>query len=163
MTNPLQPSFSNDKYRFLSNFWNFETPMVYGGNTDRFETLYFKTSEAFYMAMKTKDYNIRKEISLCGTGSEAKRVGRSLELRPDWEDIKFDVMLYALRYKFSEANPTLRKKLLATGDSYLQEANWWGDVIGGVCMKTGEGENNLGRLLMQVRDEIREEISNGET
>jgi len=157
VTNPLQPSFSNEKYRFLSNFWNFEIPMPYGRNTDRFDTLYFKTSEAFYMAMKTRHYNIRRDISLCVTGAEAKRMGGSLELRHDWEDIKFDVMLYALRYKFSKANPTLRQKLLDTKDSYLQEANWWHDKVWGVCMKTGEGENHLGRLLMQVREEVRNE------
>lgn len=146
----LKASFSRDKYRFLSNFWFFETPMKYGG-------MYFKTSEHFYMAMKTVDKSLRLKIAECTTGADAKKLGRSLDLRPDWEDIKLDVMLFALRYKFSIHNPTLRQKLLGTGDSYLQEANLWGDKIWGVCMKTCEGENNLGKLLMQVREEIRNE------
>lgn len=144
----IKPSFSNDKYRFLSNFYYFEKPFQYQG-------LYFKTSEHFYMAMKTKDLSVRKQISECKSGAEAKKIGRSLILRDDWEDIKFDVMLYILRYKFSKHNPTLRSRLLSTKDSYLQEANWWGDKVWGVCMKTCEGDNNLGRLLMQVREEIK--------
>ncbi len=93
-------------------------------------------------------------LSLANSGAEAKKIGRSIKLRPDWEDIKFDVMLYALRYKSSMNNPILRSKLMQTGNSYLQEANLWNDKIWGVCMDTGEGENNLGRLLMQVREEI---------
>jgi hypothetical protein len=115
----------------------------------------FNTTEAFYMAMKTNDPHLRLEIANTKNGAEAKKIGRTLELREDWEHIKFNVMLYALRYKFSEYNPTLRQKLLATKDSYLQEANWWNDKIWGVCMKTGEGENHLGRLLMKVRSELR--------
>lgn len=150
MNNKFRASFSDDKYRFLSNFWNFEKPLSYQG-------MLFKTPEAFYMAMKSTDINVRKMISLATSGAEAKKIGRAIELRPDWEDIKFDVMLYALRYKFSVNNPILRGKLLQTGNSYLQEANLWNDKIWGVCMKTGEGENNLGRLLMQVREEIRNE------
>ena len=148
--NKFIASFSDEKYRFLSNFYYFDKPMLYQG-------MYFKTSEAFYMAMKSLDINVRKQISLAKSGADAKKLGRQVELRPDWEDIKFDVMLYALRYKFSHNNPNLRRLLIATGDSYLQEANLWGDKIWGVCMKTGEGENNLGRLLMQVREEIRNE------
>lgn len=146
----LKHCFSGD-YTFLSNFWLFEKPMEYQG-------MQFISSEHFYMAMKTKSVTLRKRISECATGAEAKKVGRSVELRPDWESIKFDVMLYALRYKFSSANPTLRQKLLATGDTYLQEGNFWNDKVWGVCMKSCEGENNLGRLLMQVREEIRNEI-----
>lgn len=111
MNNKFRASFSDDKYRFLSNFWNFEKPLSYQG-------MLFKTSEAFYMAMKSTDINIRKMIALANSGAEAKKIGRSIELRPDWEDIKFDVMLYALRYKFSVNNPILRSKLLQTGDSY---------------------------------------------
>lgn len=137
-------------YRFLSNFWFFETPMKYQGMT-------FVTNEHFYVAMKTKDINLRREVadhSLKGL----KKFGRSFTVRDDWESIKFDVMLYGLRYKFSKRNPFLRLQLLATEDEYIQEGNFWNDRIWGVCLKTGEGENNLGRLLMQVRDEIKEGV-----
>ncbi len=137
-----------EEYRFLSNFWFFEKPMLY-------DEMYFKTSEHFYMAMKTLDKSLRQQVADTQNGGSAKELGRKLELREDWEQIKFDVMLYALRYKFSKYNPTLRKQLLDTGAQYLQEGNWWNDKTWGVCLKTGEGENNLGKLLMQVRDEIR--------
>lgn len=103
-----------DEYRFLSNFWMFEKPMLYDG-------MYFKTSEHFYMAMKTLDKPLRQQIADTYKGVDAKKLGRQLELRPDWEDIKFDVMLYALRYKFSKHNPNLRQQLLDTGDQHLQE------------------------------------------
>ena len=134
------------EYRWLSNFWYFESPAVYQGLT-------YITNEHFYIAMKTKDLNIRREVShhpLKGV----KKLGNSFELREDWESIKLDIMLCGLRYKFSESNPLLRDKLISTGDVYIQEGNYWNDKFWGVCLKTGEGENYLGKLLMQVRKEI---------
>lgn len=151
-------SFSG-QWRFLSNFWNFERPLKHNCTIDGERvTLLFKTSEAFYMAMKTEDLKIRRLICTASSGAEAKKIGAALELRDDWEEIKEAVMTHALHYKFSKNNPTLRKQLLATKDSYLQEANWWNDKYWGVCMKTGEGKNRLGVLLMQVRDDILDEI-----
>lgn len=134
------------EYRWLSNFWYFEAPMVYQGLT-------FPTNEHFYIAMKTTDYDMRKRVSqhpLKGV----KKFGNTIPLREDWDDIKLKVMLHGLRYKFSEANPTLRKKLIETSNLYIQEGNRWGDKFWGVCLKTGKGENNLGKLLMQVREGI---------
>lgn len=134
------------EYRWLSNFWYFEAPAVYQGLT-------YITNEHFYIAMKTKDLNIRREVAhhpLKGV----KKFGNSFELREDWDNIKIDIMLCGLRYKFSESNPLLRDKLISTGDTYIQEGNYWNDKFWGVCLKTGEGENHLGKLLMQVREEI---------
>lgn len=134
------------EYRWLSNFWYFESPAVYQGLT-------FITNEHFYIAMKTNDVNIRKKVShhpLKGV----KKFGTTFPLREDWDDIKLDVMLHGLRYKFSEANPNLRQKLIDTGNTYIQEGNYWNDKYWGVCLKTGEGENNLGKLLMKIREEI---------
>jgi predicted NAD-dependent protein-ADP-ribosyltransferase YbiA (DUF1768 family) len=48
------------------------------------------------------------------------------------------------------AHLELRGLLLATGDAHLEEGNWWGDYFWGVCK--GKGENNLGKILMKVRD-----------
>ncbi len=135
-----------EEYRWLSNFWYLESPAIYQGLT-------FITNEHFYIAMKTKDLNIRKQVSnhpLKGV----KKFGTTFPLREDWDEIKLDVMLHGLRYKFSESNPTLRQKLIDTGDSLIQEGNYWNDKYWGVCLKTGEGENNLGKLIMQVREEI---------
>lgn len=72
-------------------------------------------------------------------------------LREDWELIKISVMHDLLRQKFG--HETLRKRLLATGDEKLEEGNTWKDYFWGVC--NGIGQNQLGVLLMRVREEIR--------
>ena len=63
-------------------------------------------------------------------------------------------MLEIVRSKFKQ-NKDLAKKLIETGDAYLEEGNWWGDKIWGVC--NGEGENRFGKILMQVREELKNE------
>lgn len=138
-----------EEYSFLSNFTYFDKPMTYDG-------LYFVSNEHFYQAMKfSRDSLHRKEISDHPSKGLKKYVNSSKsEWRKDWDDIKLEVMLYGLRYKFSEHNPTLRQKLIGTKDIELVEFNWWNDKFWGVCLKTGEGENHLGKLLMQVRKEI---------
>lgn len=110
----------------------------------------YSSTENAYQAAKTLDPDLRRVFRTC-TPSEAKRHGRLLALRPDWEAVKVPVMLDLLRQKF--AHPELRAKLLATGDAQLIEGNWWNDTFWGVCR--GIGQNWLGRLLMQVRDEVR--------
>lgn len=136
-----------DEYRFLSNFWFFEKPLLYDG-------MYFKTNEHFYVACKTLDKSIRQSIANSSKADEVKKLGRALDIREDWDDIKLKVMLYGLRYKFSDNNPNLKKLLLDTGDKHIQEGNYWNDKFWGECLKTDEGENNLGKMLMQVRGEI---------
>ena len=134
------------EYRWLSNFWFFEQPLLEGGRS-------YPTNEHFYVAMKTTNEIIRQQVAnypLKGV----KVFGTTFPLRKDWNQIKLDVMLYGLRHKFSNANPTLRAKLIATGTQEIQEGNYWHDTYWGVDLKTGLGENNLGNLLMQVRDEI---------
>lgn len=83
--------------------------------------------------------------------------GREDEYRDDWYEIRVEIMLDLLRQKF--AHPELRQMLLDTGDAELLEGNNWGDVFWGVDQDTGEGQNWLGRLLMQVREEIRLETN----
>ena len=85
------------------------------------------------------------------TPGQAKRLGRKCLLRKDWEEAKDHAMLSVLRAKF--ANPELKEKLIATGDVELVEGNHWNDTYWGVC--NGIGKNMLGKLLMQVREEIK--------
>ena len=77
---------------------------------------------------------------------------RQNPLRPDWEEIKDEVMLQVLRMKFSQ-NPEIAKELLATGDpipiEHTRNHDYWAD--GG----DGSGKNKLGLLLMQVREELK--------
>lgn len=129
------------EHRFLSNFY--PCTVEYAGE-------FYRTVEHAYQAAKTCDPNWRTVIRYANTPTQAKRLGRRVSLRQDWEGVKEDVMLTLLRRKF--ANPAMREKLLATGDEELVEGNWWGDTYWGVCK--GKGENRLGILLMQVRGEL---------
>ena len=128
--------------RFLSNFY--PAAIEHEGIT-------YPSVEHYYVAMKTLDLEQRTFISQIGTAGLVKKYGRTLEIRPDWNEVKFGIMEIGLRKKF--AIPELKEKLLATGDAYLEEGNWWGDVYWGVC--NGTGENNLGKLLMQIREELK--------
>lgn len=134
------------RYRFLSNFY--PAPVEFDG-------LQYPAVEHAFQAAKTLDRKRRIEISLLATPGEAKRVGRSLALRSDWEIIKVEVMATLLREKFSRE--PFRAKLLATGESELAEGNHWGDQFWGVC--NGMGLNILGVLLMQIRKELTDQRS----
>ncbi len=77
-----------------------------------------------------------------------------IELRPDWEVVKLSFMEEIVSAKF-EQNHSLKQMLLATGNALLKEGNTWNDVFRGVNNKTGKGENNLGKILMRVREKLR--------
>ena len=134
-------SFKGEHF-FLSNFY--KAPVhVYG--------LTYTNNEAAFQSMKTTDMEKRREFILLDPSS-AKAKGRRIKLRNDWEQVKFNVMYNICLAKFFE-NSDLREKLLDTGDEYLEEGNTWGDKVWGTV--NGEGENNLGKILMEVRDFIR--------
>jgi hypothetical protein len=130
----------NGKNKFLSNFHWHEGWTV----------------EHVFQAAKTHDHLHKGRILAAKTPKEAKKFGRGAPLRLDWEDVKEEVMLQALRQKF--AIPELRRQLLDTGYQELEEGNYWHDNEWGncYCMKcrTIAGKNKLGILLMQVREEI---------
>lgn len=115
------------------------------------------TTEHYYQAAKSLYPAEISWVLAAPTPAEAKKRGRQVTLRKDWEAIKNKVMLDCLRYKFGDR--VMRDQLLATGPAYLEEGNWWGDTYWGTV--NGKGENWLGRLLMQVREEIRNGESTG--
>lgn len=129
------------KYRFLSNFY--PSKVLYDGEQCR-------TVEHAYQAAKAVKSNDRLMIRLADTPGQAKRVGRKVQLREHWEEVKVPIMLQLLKQKFGDR--ALGDKLLATDDAQLIEGNSWGDTYWGVC--NGVGTNVLGTLLMQVRDEL---------
>lgn len=135
------------KYHFMSNFHKHE-PITYDG-------MAAKTVEHIFQAVKTLDQGSRKIVIQADGPGEAKKLGQKVPLRSDWENVKVDIMLDILRVKFKI--PRLRKKLLDTGDSYLEETNDWGDHFWG-ANKKGYGKNWLGKCLMKLRDEIRGEM-----
>lgn len=112
--------------------------------------IYFPSVEHAYQAAKTLDTDVRRKIAKMSAG-QAKRAGRSVKLRPNWEEIKVNVMWDLLVQKF-QFNNGFGFWLLGTGDAELIEGNHWGDTYWGVCR--GEGQNMLGILLMARRDEI---------
>lgn len=122
-------------YAFLSNFH----PSLVGGA--------YPTVEHAFQAAKTRDPEQRAKVATCATPAQAKRLGRKVTLRPDWEDVKLDVMEELLRQKFE--NPDLLTLLRATAPHELVEGNTWGDTYWGVCR--GKGRNHLGKLLMKIR------------
>lgn len=127
------------KYYFLSNFY--PAPVTYSG-------MRFKNNEAAFQAAKCPE----RMAEFCRLSpSEAKRLGRKVRLRDDWEQIKYTVMYEICKAKFLQ-NPDLADKLAATGEAELVEGNTWGDRIWGVC--DGAGENRLGKILMQIRAEM---------
>lgn len=134
------------EYAFLSNFY--PSPIEYEG-------IKYLTVEAAFQAAKTPDLHAKMAIATAEHPGKAKRMGRKVVLREDWEEIKDRVMEDCLRLKFSD--PILREKLLATGDEELEEGNWWHDNYWGscYCSRCGDvGKNKLGYLLMKIRKEI---------
>lgn len=126
------------EHRFLSNFW--AAPV-------RLDGWGYPSVENAYQAAKTLVVSERVPFQKC-SAFEAKKLGRTLTLRADWEAAKRDEMVALLIQKFSHAH--LCKLLVATGDAELIEGNHWGDTYWGVCR--GKGENHLGKLLMMVRE-----------
>ena len=139
-----------DEYAFLSNFY--PSTFTHDGIT-------YPTNEHFFQAMKTLDIKERKAIAAAETPGKAKRMGRNVKLRPDWEKVKAYYMELGLRLKFED--PDLRKKLIETGDEELIEGNWWHDNTWGscYCAKCSRivGRNLLGMLLMELRKELQYE------
>lgn len=135
------------EHAFLSNF--FPSSILYEG-------IVYPTNEHFFQAMKTLDQAERQKIANAETPGMAKRLGRHVQLRSDWEQIKVDVMRTGLMLKFTDA--ALAEKLLATGDEELVEGNWWHDQTWGSCFCPDHcrtpGRNLLGMLLMELRKEL---------
>lgn len=142
------------KYEFLSNFY--ESPFTWRGNT-------YPTVEHAFQAAKTLDPIKRSLICQAPTPGRAKRMGRKVPLRPDWEDIKEQIMYECVLAKFSQSI-SLMLALLATGNEELVEGttgwcdNIWGNCECPKCINI-EGQNKLGKILMRVRKELREKLN----
>jgi ribA/ribD-fused uncharacterized protein len=121
-----------DRFSFLSNFE--------GG------------VEQKYQAAKCVNEEDREKILKMMPG-QSKRAGQKVKIREDWEDVKLDIMYQLVKEKFSRG--PFRTMLLRTENMILEEGNNWGDKFWGVSLKTGKGENNLGKILMRVREELK--------
>ena len=139
------------EYEFLSNFYC--SPIIHN-------SLLFKSVEHAFQAEKSLDEEIWREFAYnTKTPADAKRKGRMITLRPDWEEIKYDRMKLFVHKKFKL--PPLRKFLLDTGNAHLEEGNNHGDTTWGTV--NGKGRNWLGKILMEVREEKRREMEHKNT
>lgn len=130
------------EYYFLSNY--FEAPVVFGG------IKYCNTEAAFHAQKVGENTHLMQQFSNLSP-DKAKKLGRSIPLRTDWEDVKDRYMYEIVKAKFIQ-HPELKDKLLATGTATLIEGNNWNDKYWGVC--NGKGKNKLGEILMRIREEL---------
>ena len=134
-----------DDYGNFSNFAPF--PIFIAGKS-------WPTVEHYFQACKFEDDSIKEKIRYLSSPMSAAKEGRNRKnpLRDDWESVKDSLMLKSLHAKFKQ-HPGLRKELLLTGDAIIIEHtsndSYWGD--GG----DGSGKNILGKLLVEVRAELK--------
>ena len=137
--------FFEDKYYFMSNF---------SRHGFKFNGNYYKTNEHFFQAQKAKTTEDFNKILNTNSPGNAKQLGRNIELREDWEEVKDKIMCIGLVLKFKN-NPELIKNLLDTKNKKLIEGNYWHDNYWGDCIckecSDIEGKNKLGLQLMDLR------------
>lgn len=129
-------------HRFLSNFW--PCHIAWDGRT-------YLSTEAAYQSAKTTDLLKREMFTNLPPGA-AKRMGGRLPIRPDWQEVRLQVMREVVALKFAPGLP-LAQTLLATGYADIIEGNVWNDTFWGVC--NGVGKNHLGEILMAQREVLR--------
>jgi ribA/ribD-fused uncharacterized protein len=133
-------------YRWLSNFWQCFV---------EYEGVIYPSSEHAFQAAKTLSKIERIKIANLKTPNDAKKYGKIMPFRSDWELVKISEMGKIVMAKFVQ-NSILKEKLMNTGVAELIEENTWGDTFWGVC--DGVGENNLGKILMLVRAALKVEV-----
>lgn len=138
-----------DSYRFLSNFYPCRIEV---------KGKVWPSSEHLYQAMKSTDGKVQ-EVIRTFPFKGLKAMGREITLRPDWDEVKEELMYRIVKLKFTQ-NSDLREQLLATGHVTLIEGNTWHDNYWGDCQCTKcistVGKNTLGSILMIVRQELRQ-------
>ncbi len=134
-------------YRFLSNFW---PAKVFLNDVE------YSSVELAYQAAKWKPQN-REYFQTC---SELESIDYNRKNIPDgyskedWKTKNFEIMKGLVYQKFDpKLNPENTKMLLDTDEKLLEEMNWWNDLYWGTN-KNGEGQNNLGKLLMSIRNNL---------
>lgn len=137
----------NDDFGEFSNFAYYEI---------KIDGIRWQTVEHYFQSQKFLDKTYQKKIRTAETPMQAAILGRDRKqkLRKDWESVKVSVMREAIYAKFTQ-HPELKDLLISTNDSKLVEHtsndSYWGD--GG----NGKGKNMLGILLMEIRENIKNE------
>jgi N-glycosidase YbiA len=130
---------------FMSNFWPAKI-YIYG--------CWWRWVEAPYQSQKTYNLAEKKLIWEATKPMQARDLGQTVTMISDWDQIKRTVMKECCLAKFLQ-HADLRKQLMETGTEELIEDSpvdsWWG------CGKDGTGQNVLGQVLMEIREELRGE------
>jgi ribA/ribD-fused uncharacterized protein len=140
--------FEGPVHGFLSNFY--VSPIVLP-DWHPAAGMTVPTIEHAFQSAKSADIAQARLIAACSSPGEAKRLGRRVMIRPDWDAGRDVIMLALLQIKFAPGT-TLAGRLLDTEDAELVEGNTWGDTYWGVC--NGVGQNRLGELLDLVRSRL---------
>ena len=135
------------KLRFLSNMYPCAVRICVQGTE-----YVFQSAEAAYQAGKCADPKNVPLFAGAVTGPAAKKLGRKVGLRPDWEEQKVPWMAQVLEAKFTQ-NPELMERLVGTYPMELHETNTWKDAFWGIYQ--GQGKDMLGKLLTDIRERYR--------
>ena len=153
---PLVIDHFRGPYRDFSNFPL--RPVIYQG-------MAYPSKEHAFAAAKTLDPAERLRIAEAATSAAAKTLGRSVTLRPDWdEQVRYEAMQQILDNDFGAWRnpPTQHDLLLSTGDALLIEGTTWHDEHWGRCScakhAANPGLNHLGRELMALRARLRGDV-----
>jgi ribA/ribD-fused uncharacterized protein len=135
------------QYKWLSNFA--PCTIVLSGIT-------YPSVEHAYMSAKSNDvrWYLKCTDERIKPGA-IKKMSRGILLVSNWDAIKVDVMRACLYQKFNQE--PYKSLLIETGDAYIQEGNFWGDTFWGVDLNSKLGENRLGKMIMEIRDELKSE------
>lgn len=149
-------------HRCWSNFFKARQYATYGDGI----IVAYNTNEHFFQATKeAKDWQQHLAIARAPTPAIAKWMGSpkgyrmpdgtlfKVNLKEGWDDLKVNIMRIGLKLKL-QWNPALCQLLVNTHPQGLQEGNWWRDTFWGVCFRTGKGLNMLGKLWMELREEL---------
>lgn len=136
---------TTDPHGYLNNFYRARF-FIYGR--------WWDFVEAPYQAEKTNVPEEQDAIWAAKKPREARDLGQKVTIRVHWDSIKRRTMKECVMAKFLQ-HPDLRKQLMETGTEELIEDSpvdaWWG------CGKDGTGRNELGKILMEIRDELKGE------
>jgi ribA/ribD-fused uncharacterized protein len=136
---------TNDPHGYMSNYWKAKFIL---------DDKVWETTEHYYQAMKTLDPNEQEQVRNAAKANDARLLGQKVTLRADFNEVKDQLMRTCLLAKFNQ-HLCLKQQLIDTGDDELIEDSkvdaYWG--IGA----DGNGQNKLGKLLMEIRSELRNE------
>lgn len=149
------------KYWFLSNFHPCDI---------EYQGIVYPSVEHYYVAMKVKNdqtlngryytaADFKEYLAKIKSPEIVKKIGTMIKVRSDWEEKKIEFMTYGIKEKFK--NEELKEQLISTGNDQIIEGNYWHDCFWGQCncdRCKGKGKNNLGKIIMKVRDELTDNV-----